>query len=136
MQGLSWLHKALTGCVLVAIVVSCGLGKGGHNPKAGHADSVLFDYGVKMKYDRMLALTDSFEFVGDLSPLDANRWRGVAYYHQEQYSQAEVCFRKALECEVNSEADQMSYNKAARRLSELLLVKATSRVRCVSPSLR
>ena len=122
MQGLSWLHKALTGFVLVLMIVSCGLRKG-HSLKAGHADSVLFNLGAAMKYEKMLALTDSFEFVGDLSPLDANRWRGVAYYHQEQYSQAEVCFRKALECEVNSEADQMSYNKAARRLSELLLVK-------------
>ena len=122
MQGLSWLHKALTGFVLVLMIVSCGLRKG-HSLKAGHADSVLFDLGVAMKYEKMLALTDSFEFEGDLSALDANRWRGVAYYHQEQYSQAEVYFRKALECPVKSEADQMSYNKVARRLSELLLVK-------------
>ena len=48
MQGLSWLHKALTGFVLVLMIVSCGLRKG-HSLKAGHADSVLFDYGVKMK---------------------------------------------------------------------------------------
>lgn len=122
MQGLSWLHKALTGFVLVLMIVSCGLRKG-HSLKAGHADSVLFDLGVAMKYEKMLALTDSFEFEGDLSALDANRWRGVAYYHQEQSSQAEVYFRKALECPVKSESDQMSYNKVARRLSELLLVK-------------
>ena len=122
MQGLSWLHKALTGFVLVLMIVSCGLRKG-HSLKAGHADSVLFDLGVAMKYEKMLALTDSFEFEGDLSALDANRWRGVAYYHQEQSSQAEVYFRKALECPVKSEADQMTYNKVARRLSELLLVK-------------
>jgi serine phosphatase RsbU (regulator of sigma subunit) len=36
---------------------------------------------------------------------------------------AEVCYRKALDCEVKTSQDQLSYNKSARRLSELLLIK-------------
>ena len=124
MQRLSWLRLGVTGMMLALIMVSCNLDRNKHiDPKASRADSVLFELGTHKNYDKILALTDSFEFNGVLSPLDANRWRGVAYYHQEQYSMAEVCFRKALECEVKNHADQSSYNKAARRLSELLLVK-------------
>ena len=76
-----------------------------------------------MDYGRMLALTDSFETTGDISPLDANRWRGACYYHQNMYRMAEVCYRKAIEGDIKNEQDQLSYNKSARRLSELLLAK-------------
>ena len=80
------------------LLVSCS--GGNHREiKASRADSALFDVGTLKAYDRMLAMADSFEMVGDLTPLDANRWRGVAYYHQGQYRMAEICYRKALECE-------------------------------------
>ena len=36
---------------------------------------------------------------------------------------AELCYRKAIECDVKTALDQLSYNKCARRLSEILLVK-------------
>lgn len=88
-----------------------------------HIDSLIFDVGTQKDYPRMLELADSFELTGGISALDANRWRGVAYYRQGQYRMAEICYRKALECDVKSEQDQVSYNKSARRLSELLLVR-------------
>ncbi len=91
--------------------------------RASHADSLIFDAGGHMKYELMLALTDSFEMAGDISTLNANRWRGVAYYRQKQYQISELYYRKALECPVHTNADQLSYNKVARRLSELLLIK-------------
>ena len=91
--------------------------------RASHADSVLFDIGVTMNYERLRAVADSFEIAGDISPLNANRWRGVAYYHEGQYRMAELCYRKAIECDVKTALDQLSYNKCARRLSEILLVK-------------
>ena len=91
--------------------------------KASKADSILFDLGTQKAYDRILALTDSFEQAHVLTTLDANRWRGVAYYHQGHYRMSEIYYRKALECEVTSDEDQLNYNKCARRLSELLLVK-------------
>ena len=92
-------------------------------PVSSHIDSVLFDAGRYKQYMRMVELADSFEKAGSLTHLNANRWRGVAYYHQGQYRMAEVCYKKALECEVKDDQDQLSYNKVARRLSELLLVK-------------
>ena len=84
---------------------------------------LLFDIGTGKDYDYLRAVTDSFEMVGDLSPLDANRWRGTSYYRQGHYNMAEVCYRKAMECKVENQTDQQSYNKCARRLSELLLIK-------------
>ena len=91
--------------------------------RASRADSLIFAAGAVMNYPRLLELADSFEMTGDISPLDANRWRGVFYYRQNQYRMAELCYRKAIDCDINSDLDQLNYNKAARRLSELLLVK-------------
>lgn len=110
--------------LLAVILLSCGdTAKRHRELRASRADSILFDIGVAKDYDHMLALTDSFEMEGDLSSLEANRWRGTAYYRQGQYNMAEICYRKAMECKVENEADQQSYNKCARRLSELLLIK-------------
>ena len=103
-------------------LVSCKIGKQ-REIKASHADSVIFAAGAIKQYERMLELTDSFEMSGDISALDANRWRGVYYYRQGQYRMAEICYRKALDCKVQGDQDQLSYNKVTRRLSELLLVR-------------
>ena len=91
--------------------------------RASRADSILFDVGARMEYDSMLFLANQYEEQGLLSKLDANRWRGVAYYRQGHYRMSEIYYRKALECEVKTDEDQLSYNKCARRLSELLLVR-------------
>ena len=95
--------------------------KGGQ--KASRVDSILFNVGVRMEYDSILILANAYEEQGLLTALDANRWRGVAYYHQGHYRMSEIYYRKALECKVTNDEDQVSYNKCARRLSELLLVK-------------
>ena len=91
--------------------------------KANKADSLIFDTGVLKNYERMRVLADSFEISGDISPLNANRWRGVSYYREGNNNMAEICYRKALECNIKSEQDKVSYIKSARRLSEILLVK-------------
>ena len=121
-----WLSRVclMVRMMLTLFVLSCTVQhQQSHSPQANSADSLLFDLGVQKQYERMLVLTDSFEMEGALSMLDANRWRGVAYYHQGQYRMAEICYEKALDCEVKSDEDQLSYNKCARRLSELLLIK-------------
>ena len=91
--------------------------------RASKADSLIFDIGVMKDYDRMIAVTDSFEKAGDISPLDADRWRGAAYYHKGHYQKSEECYHSALEHEIKTDNDQVSYIKVARRLSELLLVR-------------
>ena len=115
-------HIALLMVMVLAMIMSCSKdNKTG--PVSSHIDSVLFDAGRYKQYTHMVELADSFEKSGSLTKLNANRWRGVAYYHQGKYRIAEACYKKALECEVKTDQDQLSYNKVARRLSELLLVK-------------
>lgn len=110
--------------MFAVLLLSCGNATKKHRElRASKADSILFDIGTGKDYDYLRAVTDSFEMVGDLSPLDANRWRGTSYYRQGHYNMAEVCYRKAMECKVENQTDQQSYNKCARRLSELLLIK-------------
>ena len=91
--------------------------------KADRADSLIFRIGTDKDYIRMRAATDSLEQCGDISELNANRWRGVSYYREGNYHLAETYYRKALDSDISSEHDQLSYNKSARRLSELMLVK-------------
>ncbi len=117
------IFKAIALAVVCLMLASCGEVIKQEDPRSGHADSVLFDVGVIKDYERMRVLADSFEAAGDISSLDANRWRGVSYYHEGHYRLSEIYYRKAIDCEVLSDADQVSYNKSARRLSELLLVK-------------
>ena len=108
--------------MVLAMMMGCGR-SAQTGPVSSHVDSVLFEEGRLKRYDHMKVMADSFELFGDLTELNANRWRGVSYYHQGQYRMAEVCYKKALECEVKTDQDQLCYNKVARRLSELLLVK-------------
>ena len=117
-----YLVTITTALTVALMLVSCGQ-QSKKELLASRADSLIFAQGAVMNYDRMLALTDSFEVTGDISPLDANRWRGVYYYRQNQYRMAELCYRKAIDCDIKDAQDQLSYNKSARRLSELLLVK-------------
>ncbi len=117
-----FLTLTMTVITTVMMMLACNGGK--HKElRASRADSLIFAEGAVMHYDRMLVLVDSFEMTGDISQLDANRWRGVYYYRQNQYRMSEICYRKALDCEIKNDQDQLSYNKVARRLSELLLVK-------------
>ena len=114
----SWLILFLMSMAFIACQERMG-----HEVRASKADSVLVDVGVRMEYVSMIVLANAYEQQGLISELDANRWRGVAYYHQGHYRMSEIYYRKAIECEVKTKEDQLSYNKCARRLSELLLVK-------------
>jgi serine phosphatase RsbU (regulator of sigma subunit) len=118
--------RSMTAVVVIALIItvlfSCNKEQQAEL-KAGHADSLIFAAGAVMQYDRMLALVDSFETTGDINKLDAYRWRGTYYYHQNQYRTAEVCYHKALDCEVKTDFDQVCYNKVVRRLAELLVVR-------------
>ena len=122
MKGLRHLTVVVAIMLIVTGLFSCDKAQQAEL-KAGHADSLIFGAGAKMKYDRMLELVDSFETTGDINKLDAYRWRGTYYYHQNQNRMAEVCYRNALDYEVKTDFDQVCYNKVVRRLSELLVVR-------------
>jgi serine phosphatase RsbU (regulator of sigma subunit) len=123
MNSKSFPRLIFTALLLSVMITACDKVKKSREPKMAHADSIIFDVGAAKDYERMRALSDSFELTKDISSLDANRWRGVSYYRQGQYRLAEIYYRKALESDIKSEQDLVSYIKVARRLSELLLVK-------------
>lgn len=123
MNSKSFPRLIFTALLLSVMITACDKVKKSREPKMAHVDSVIFDVGTAKDYERMRALSDSFELTKDISSLDANRWRGVSYYRQGQYRLAEIYYRRALESDIKSEQDLVSYIKVARRLSELLLVK-------------
>ena len=108
---------------IIAVIVSCEHNTKTSDFKSEHADSLIFEAGYQRDYDRVLALADSFEQNGSISSMDANRWRGVAYYRQAQYRTSEFYYKKVIDGKIETAQDSMAYVKSARRLSELLLVK-------------
>ena len=91
--------------------------------RASKADSILYAAGETRNYERILALTDSLENEGDLPAINANRWRGVAYYYEGLYRTSEFYYKKAVAGQIKSENDALNYNKSARRLAQMLLKK-------------
>lgn len=95
MNSKSFPRLIFTALLLSVMITACDKVKKSREPKMAHADSVIFDVGTAKDYERMRALSDSFELTKDISSLDANRWRGVSYYRQGQYRLAEIYYRKA-----------------------------------------
>ena len=91
--------------------------------KANRADSVMFATGRAQDYPRMLELADSFEATGDISEVNANRWRGVGYYYQQQYRAAEYYYDKVVKADIRTGQDRLNYYKSARRLAAMLVKK-------------
>ena len=122
LKGLRQTTAVMAIVLIVMALFSCG-NSTKKELRASRADSMIFAAGAVMQYDRLLALVDSFDATHDINKLDAYRWRGAYYYHQNQYRMAEVCFRNALDQEVKTAEDELVYNKVVRRLSELLVVR-------------
>ena len=123
MKGLARLLFVSVVAVVITMLSSCREAEKKVEMRSGHADSVIFDAGAMKQYDLMLQLVDSFEQTGALSALDANRWRGVAHYHQGLFKSSEYYYKKVMESEIKTDEDMLGYVKSARRLSELLLIK-------------
>ena len=104
------------------LMISCS-GERRANFRASKADSIMFAAGEARDYARVLALADSLENVGDLPAVNANRWRGVAYYYQGQLRTSEFYYQKAVNSKIRTENDALSYNKSARRLANVMLRK-------------
>ena len=83
----------------------------------------MFIAGGAKDYPRIRFLADSLEAIGHISPINANRWRGVSYYRENNHHMAEIYYRKALDYEIRTQHDLQSYTKSARRLSEILIIK-------------
>ena len=91
--------------------------------RASKADSIMYAAGDMRDYARILALADSLEALGDLTEVNANRWRGVAYFYQGHHRTSEFYYKKAVAADIKSENDALNYNKSARRLANMMLKK-------------
>ena len=89
--------------------------------RVNSADSLIFEAGKALDYDRVLSLTDSLEQAGYITEVNANRWRGVAYNHMGQMRNAEMYYQKVMDANIDNDRDKLSYIKSARRLAELLV---------------
>ena len=118
LKHISVIMIVITAGMLLA--VSCGH-EDRKTTQVTHADSVLFDAGRAMDYERLLALTDSFEHAGIITRNNANRWRGVGYSHLGQVRNAEFYYRNVVDAPIKTEEDLYYYNKSVRRLAELLV---------------
>ena len=91
--------------------------------KANKADTLIYNAGDKLDYDRMLFLTDSLAEVGDISEMNANRWRGTAYYHIGKFRTSEFYYEKVVDATIHDEQDLYNLFKSARRLANMRVQK-------------
>ena len=106
---------------LVLLTVSCNRSKQLSLYQATNTDSILFELGRAQEYEKLLVYTDSFERMGGLTEIDANRWRGVACNHLGQQRQAEYYYRKVMDADIRTDHDKNIYFKSVRRLAEILV---------------
>ena len=106
---------------LMLLMVSCNQNKQLSVYQATNIDSILFELGRAQEYEKLLVYTDSFERMGGLTEIDANRWRGVACNHLGQQRQAEYYYRKVMDADIRTDHDKNIYFKSVRRLAEILV---------------
>ena len=117
-----WRPVLLLLITLSLMMASCGEEKRARI-RASKADSIMYAAGETRNYTRILELADSLETIGDLPAVNANRWRGVAYYYQGQHRTSEFYYKKAVKADIKTENDALNYNKSARRLASMMLKK-------------
>lgn len=108
--------------LMVAIIITaCG---GTTKEQREKADQLIESAHKLKNYERMLALADSLEQTGSLSPEKADFWRGYAYDRTKQPEKAIASWQKAMEASVaQDDGDMDTYAKAASRLANLLAIK-------------
>lgn len=67
MNSKSFPRLIFTALLLSVMITACDKVKKSREPKMAHADSVIFDVGTAKDYERMRALSDSFELTKDIS---------------------------------------------------------------------
>ena len=99
MNHKSTIYAAMTLVVTALLMVGCGKKPAGATLEfkaVSKADSLIFERGQRLDYQGMLALTDSFERVGTISEIAANRWRGVAYNYLGSVRKSEFYYKKVF----------------------------------------
>ena len=121
-------YKYIIGIVAVVaslVLTACG-GKDsqvqGDIPKkvCSHGDSIALAARFSGDFEYFLAVTDSLAEAGELSPIRADGYRGVAYFQMGQMDKCIECFRRVNEIENPPAEDFWEYVHAVSNLVIML----------------
>ena len=122
-------YRYILGIVAVVtftVLVACG-GKDNQaqdivpeKMKCTHADSIALAARFTGDFEHFLAVTDSLADAGELSPIRADGYRGVAYFQMGQMDKCIECFRRVNEIENPPAEDFWEYIHAGTNLVIML----------------
>ena len=122
-------YRYIIGIVAVVtftVLVACG-GKDSQaqdivpeKMKCTHADSIALAARFTGDFEHFLAVTDSLADAGELSPIRADGYRGVAYFQMGQMDKCIECFRRVNEIENPPAEDFWEYIHAGTNLVIML----------------
>ena len=123
------MYRYITGIVTVVafvVLTACG-GKGsdaqGNVPDKmvrTHGDSLALAARFTGDFEHFLAVTDSLADAGELSPIRADGYRGVAYFQMGQMDKCIECFRRVIAIDNPPAEDFWAYIHAGTNLVIML----------------
>ena len=117
------MKRILYLCVLIIAAMACE-NKQKTSVNLTQADSIIEAAVMLQDYDKIFALTDSFEQTGDISPIFASQVRGETYTQLQNFTDAEAEFRRALEeYKPTNLKDSIAHYNCACGLVQLLAVR-------------
>ena len=87
---------------------------------ATHGDSIALAARFSGDFQHFLAVTDSLAAIGELSPIRADGYRGVAYFQMGQMDKCIECFRRVVAIENPPAQDFWEYIHAGTNLVIML----------------
>ena len=87
---------------------------------ATHGDSIALAARFSGDFQHFLAVTDSLAAIGELSPIRADGYRGVAYFQMAQMDKCIECFRRVVAIENPPAQDFWEYIHAGTNLVIML----------------
>ena len=87
---------------------------------ATHGDSIALAARFSGDFQHFLAVTDSLAAIGELSPIRADGYRGVAYFQMGQMDKCIECFRRVVAIENPPAQDFWAYIHAGTNLVIML----------------
>ncbi len=120
----SFFPKVIIMAVVALAVLAACVGKSTQNvipdkSMYSRADSMVIQAGQVGDFERVIALADSLVDAGELSPIRADNYRGIAYISMGQMQKSIDCFRRASGNDNPPAEDFWEYINAGSNLAHL-----------------
>lgn len=122
MKTLRLLNYLMVAALTVTMLLSCG-DKEQKVADTTKADSLIGAAHKDHEYERLLELADTLQASGHITAIQADYWRGYAYYGLHMMRLAEKSWKQAVNAEIHNDEGLKYYAKSANRLSGVLLLK-------------